>query len=171
MNVRDIPRAQWPAFLEQFSRTHRAWLATLASSGDGHNDDASSGNGHNDDASSGDGHNDDASSGDGHNDDASSADGHNVDGHPLRSITPFVYNDRVVHIDIRFQDDLRTDEPFRITAPGTLRVDETWEGVARALEIIDSRGVSTRLRFRVASRAEMLDGIAPGEVARARARH
>lgn len=141
MNVRDIPRAQWPAFLEQFSRTHRAWLATLASSGDGHNDDASS------------------------------ADGHNVDGHPLRSITPFVYNDRVVHIDIRFQDDLRTDEPFRITAPGTLRVDETWEGVARALEIIDSRGVSTRLRFRVASRAEMLDGIAPGEVARARARH
>jgi hypothetical protein len=137
MNVRDIPRAQWPAFLEQFSRTHRAWLATI---------DA------------------DASSGDRHNDDASWADGHNVDAHPLRSITPFVYNDRVVHIDIRFQDDLRTDEPFRITAPGTLRVDETWEGVARALEIIDSRGISTRLRFRVAPRAEMLDGIAPGEV-------
>jgi hypothetical protein len=157
MNVRDIPRALWPAFLEQFSRTHRAWLATIDA-------DASSGDRHNDDASSGDRHNDDASSSDRYNDDASSADGHNVDAHPLRSITPFVYNDRVVHIDIRFQDDLRTDEPFRITAPGTLRVDETWEGVARALEIIDSRGISTRLRFRVAPRAEMLDGIAPGEV-------
>ena len=96
MNVRDIPRAQWPAFLDQFSRTHRAWLASI---------DA----------------------------DASAADGHNADAHPLRSITPFVYNDRVVHIDIRFQDDLQTDEPLRITGPGTLRVDETWEGIAQVL--------------------------------------
>jgi hypothetical protein len=127
MNVRDIPRAQWPAFLDQFSRTHRAWLATI---------DA----------------------------DASPADGHNADAHPLRSITPFVYNDRVVHIDIRFQDDLQTAEPLRITAPGSVRVGETWEGVAQALEIIDSQGISTRLRFRVAPRAEMLDGIAPGEI-------
>ena len=142
MNVRDIPRAQWPAFLDQFSRTHRAWLATI---------DA------------------DASSANGHHDDESSADGHNA--HPLRSITPFVYNDRVVHIDIRFQDDLQTEEPLRITAPGTLRVDESWEGIAQALEIIDSQGISTRLRFRVAPRPEMLDGIAPGEVARERARH
>ena len=127
MNVRDIPRAQWPAFLDQFSRTHRAWLATI---------DA----------------------------DASPADGHHADAHPLRSITPFVYNDRVVHIDIRFQDDLQTAEPLRITAPGSVRVGETWEGVAQALEIIDSQGISTRLRFRVAPRAEMLDGIAPGEL-------
>jgi hypothetical protein len=134
MNVRDIPRAQWPAFLDQFSRTHRAWLATI---------DAG----------------------------ASGADGHAADAHPLSSITPFVYNDRVVHIDIRFQDDPQTNAPIRITAPGTLRVDETWEGVAQALEIIDSHGISTRVRFRVAPRAEMLDGMAPGEMARARARH
>ena len=127
MNVRDIPRAQWPAFLDQFSRTHRAWLATI---------DA----------------------------DASSADSHNADAHPLRSITPFVYNDRVVHIDIRFQDDQQSDDPLRIDAPGTLRVDETWEGIAQGLEIIDSQGISTRLRFRVSPRAEMLHGIAPGEV-------
>jgi len=127
MNVRDIPRAHWPAFLDQFSRTHRAWLASI---------DA----------------------------DASAADGHNADAHPLRSITPFVYNDRVVHIDIRFQDDLQTDEPLRVTAPGTLRVDETWEGIAQVLEIIDSQGISTRLRFRVAPRPEMLNGIAPGEI-------
>lgn len=132
MNVRDIPRAQWPAFLHQFSRTHRAWLATI---------DA----------------------------DASGAD--TADAHPLRSITPFVYNDRVVHIDIRFQDDPQTNAPIRITAPGTVRVDETWEGVAQALEIIDSHGISTRVRFRVAPRAAMLDGMTPGEMARARARH
>ena len=127
MNVRDIPRAQWPAFLDQFSRTHRAWLATI---------DA----------------------------DASPADGHNANAHPLRSITPFVYNDRVVHIDIRFQDDLQTNKPLRITAPGTVRVDETREGIAQSLEIIDSHGISTRLGFRVAPQAEMLDGTARGEL-------
>jgi hypothetical protein len=127
MNIRDIPRAQWPAFLDQFSRTHRAWLATI---------DAG----------------------------ASPTDPQNGDAHPLRSITPFVYNDRVVHIDIRFQDDQQTNEPLRISAPGTVRVGETREGVAQALEIVDSRGNSTRLRFRVAPRAEMLDGIAPGEL-------
>ena len=127
MNVRNIPRAQWPAFLDQFSRTHRAWLATIDVG-------------------------------------TSPTDPENGDAHPLRSITPFVYNDRVVHIDIRFQDDLQTNEPLRISAPGTVRVDETREGVAQVLEIVDSRGISTRLRFRVAPRPEMLDGIAPGEL-------
>jgi len=124
MNVRDIPRAQWPAFLDQFSRTYHACLATI---------DAG----------------------------ASPAERQAADAHPLRSITPFVFNDRVVHIDIRFQDDLLTNEPLRITAPGTVRVDETWEGIAQALEIIDSQGISTRLRFRVAPR-ERLSGITPG---------
>jgi hypothetical protein len=153
MNVRDIPRAQWPAFLDQFSRTHRARLATIDAASSAHHEP------------------DDASAADHEADDASAADGHNTDAHPLRSITPFVYNDRVVHIDIRFQDDPQTSEPLRITAPGTLRVDETWEGVAQALEIIDSQGLSTRVRFRIAPRAEMLDGMAPGEMARPRARH
>ena len=125
MNVRDIPRAQWPAFLDQFSRMHRAWLTTI---------DA----------------------------EAATADRQNALAHPLRSVTPFVYNGRVVHIDIRFQDDVQSHEPLRITLPGTVRVDETTEGIAQALEIIDSNGVSIRLRFRSASRAEMLDGVAPG---------
>ena len=119
MNVRDIPRAQWPAFLDQFSRTHRAWLATI---------DA----------------------------DATTADRQNALAHPLRSVTPFVYNGRVVHIDIRFQDDAPAHEPLRITSPATVRVDETTEGIAQALEIIDGEGVSTRLRFRSAGSAEML---------------
>jgi len=29
MSVREIPTAQWQEFLEQFSRGHRAWLATV----------------------------------------------------------------------------------------------------------------------------------------------
>ena len=113
MNPRDIPRAHWPAFLHRFSRTYRAWLATI---------DAG----------------------------PSTAERQTVVAHPLRSVTPFVYNDRVVHIDIRFQDDEQTHEPLRVTAPGIVRVDETTEGIAQALEIIDSEGVSTRLRFRTA---------------------
>ena len=125
MNVRDIPRAQWPAFLDQFSRRHCAWLATI---------------------------------------DAETAGRQNVLAHPLRSVTPFVYNGRVVHIDIRFQDDVQSHEPLRITSPGSVRVDETTEGIAKALEIIDGNGVSTRLRFRSAARAEMLNGVAPGEI-------
>jgi hypothetical protein len=127
MNSRHIPRAQWPAFLDQFSRTHRAWLATIDSG-------------------------------------ASAADPQPAVAHPLRSVTPFVYNDLVVHIDIRFQDDDRSRDPLRITAPGTVRVDETTQGIAQTLEIIDSHGVSTRLRFRAAPTADMLDGVAPGEL-------
>ena len=127
MNSRNIPRAQWPAFLDQFSRTHRAWLATIDSG-------------------------------------ASAADRHTAVAHPLRSVTPFVYNDLVVHIDIRFQDDDRSQDPLRITAPGTVRVDETTQGIAQTLEIIDSQGVATRLRFRAAPTADMLDGVAPGEL-------
>jgi hypothetical protein len=29
MNMREIPAIEWPEFLEQFSRGHRAWLATI----------------------------------------------------------------------------------------------------------------------------------------------
>jgi hypothetical protein len=73
-----------------------------------------------------------------------------------------VYNDLVVHIDIRFQDDDLSRDPLRITAPGTVRVDETTQGIAQTLEIIDSHGVATRLRFRAAPTADMLDSVAPG---------
>ena len=132
MNSRNIPRAQWPAFLDQFSRTHRAWLTTIESGAT-------------------------ADSG------ASAADRQTAIAHPLRSVTPFVYNDLVVHIDIRFQDDDRSQEPLRITAPGTVRLDETTQGIAQTLEIIDNRGVATRLRFRAAPAVDMLDRVAPGE--------
>jgi hypothetical protein len=29
MSAREIPMTQWPEFLQQFSREHRAWLATV----------------------------------------------------------------------------------------------------------------------------------------------
>jgi hypothetical protein len=29
MTMRDVPAPQWPEFLDQFSREHRAWLATI----------------------------------------------------------------------------------------------------------------------------------------------
>jgi hypothetical protein len=34
MPTRDVPRDQWPDFLEGFSRRHRAWLATVDQSAD-----------------------------------------------------------------------------------------------------------------------------------------
>ncbi|MGH6619210.1 MAG: DUF5335 family protein [Alphaproteobacteria bacterium] len=33
MSVREIPTREWPAFLDQLGREHRAWLATVERSG------------------------------------------------------------------------------------------------------------------------------------------
>jgi Family of unknown function (DUF5335) len=35
MSLREIPSSDWPAFLQQFSRDHRAWLATVDHMGPG----------------------------------------------------------------------------------------------------------------------------------------
>lgn len=35
MSVREIPPAEWPAFLDRFSRRHRAWLASVERVGPG----------------------------------------------------------------------------------------------------------------------------------------
>lgn len=125
MTIRDIPPALWPAFLDHFSRTHRAWLTTIHTGSDVERKDEAP--------------------------------------HPLRSVTPFVSDGRVLHIDIRFQDDVPARDPLRICAPNTVRVDENNEGITQGMEIVDIRGTSTRLRFRAATRPERLDGLAPGE--------
>lgn len=113
MIVREVPPSQWPAFFDQFSRTHQAWLAelTMNSPAPQHPD---------------------------------------ATAHPLRSITPFVHNSRVVHIDIRFQDDMPGHEPIRIYAPVSARVEENTEGIAHGLAIVDAQGASTHLRLRAA---------------------
>jgi len=113
INVREIPRSQWPAFFDQFSRTHRAWLAELTTG-----------------------------------EPTPDTDRAGASTRPLRSITPFVHNDRVVHIDIRFQDDEPGHEPLRIHAPVSARVEETTEGTAQELAIVDAKGNSIHLRFR-----------------------
>jgi hypothetical protein len=127
MITREIPRPHWPAFIDQFSRTHHAWLATI---------------------------------------DGGRQTPDDIDpvAHPLRSITTFVHNGRVVHIDIRLQDDAHRHDLLRVHAPVSVRVDETTEGIALRLEIVDDRGVSTCLRFRAAPRPDTLDGVAPGEL-------
>jgi hypothetical protein len=83
---------------------------------------------------------------------------------PLDSVVPQTAARRIVRIEIRFQEDSHTSEPIQIDAPNRVRVDETADGVARGLEIVDEDGECTRIRFRAAPLPEMLDGIAPGEL-------
>jgi hypothetical protein len=84
--------------------------------------------------------------------------------HPLHSVSPTIAANRVIGIEIRFQGDSRAREVLRIDDPVNLRVDETTQGIARGLEIVDADGDRTRILFRAAPRPEMLDGIAPGEL-------
>jgi len=83
---------------------------------------------------------------------------------PLQSVSPAFDGGRVVGIEIRFQADSEPLDIIRIAAPMHIRVDETREGTARGLEIVDRDGECTRIRFRVSPPAEMLDGVAPGEL-------
>ena len=82
---------------------------------------------------------------------------------PLASIRPQFAARRITRIEIRFQEDARAREPIQIDEPTSVRVDETPDGVARGLEIVDEHGECTRIRFR-APLPETLDGIAPGEL-------
>jgi hypothetical protein len=83
---------------------------------------------------------------------------------PLAFVRPQVTARGIVRIEIRFHEDSHAREPIQIDAPASLRVDETADGVARSLEIVDEAGECTRIRFRAAPLPEMLDGIAPGEL-------
>jgi len=38
MTLREIPKEEWAMFLDQFSRDHRAWIATIERSGLSHRD-------------------------------------------------------------------------------------------------------------------------------------
>jgi hypothetical protein len=46
----------------------------------------------------------------------------------------------------------------------SVRVLQTAAGADRALEVVDDKGVCTRLGFRAIAKPEMLDGLAPGEL-------
>jgi hypothetical protein len=128
MSAREIPIAQWAEFLDQFSREHRAWLATVDRVRPG-------------------------------------APSH-TEGveRPLAAVVAQMTAHRIARIEIRFQETSQAREPIEIEAPTSVRVEETSDGVTSGLEITDEGGECTRLRFRAAPRAEMLDGIAPGEL-------
>jgi hypothetical protein len=128
MSIREIASADWPAFLDEFSRGHRTWLATVESMSPG-----------------------------------GSARPEAI-ARPLRSVTPTMRASRVVRIEIRFQQDSHARRPVSIERPVSLRVEETNEGTAKGMEIVDEDGQCTRLRFRSAPPSEQLDGIAPGEL-------
>jgi hypothetical protein len=127
MTLREIPESRWREFLEQFNRSHRAWLATVDQVGPG----------------------------------ALPLD---AGEHALRSVTPEESTGRILSLEISFQEDARARGPVRIQAPTRISVDETNEGTAQGLEILDAQGGRTHIRFRAAPLPEMLDGVAPGEV-------
>jgi hypothetical protein len=52
---------------------------------------------------------------------------------------------------------------IHVDDPRAMRVEETAEGVAQALQIDDATGRRLTLRFRVAAAPGALDGLAPGE--------
>jgi hypothetical protein len=83
---------------------------------------------------------------------------------PLAAVVPRVTADRITRIEIRLQEGPHAREPIQVDAPIRLHVDETVEGIARGLEILDHEGGCTRIRFRAAPLPETLDGIAPGEL-------
>jgi Family of unknown function (DUF5335) len=126
--TKEIPSSQWAAFLDEFSRTHRAWRATvdLVEPGKGLHVDAVE--------------------------------------RPLRSVSPNIQADRIVSVDIRFQENGEPRSSVQVQTPVAIRIEETSEGTTRGVEIIDTEGRCTRIRFRTAPRSEMLDGIAPGEL-------
>ena len=128
MSMREIPAGQWPEFLDQFSRDHRAWLATI--------DRARAG----------------------------SPAQIEVSEQPLAGVVPQVTAQGIQEIDIELQPDGVASGPIRILGPKRVRVDENAAGIAQAVEIDNDRGECTRIRFRSAPPADMLDGIAPGEL-------
>jgi hypothetical protein len=83
---------------------------------------------------------------------------------PLRSVSPNIQANRIVSVDIRFQENGEPRSSVQVQTPVAIRIEETSEGTTRGVEIIDTEGRCTRIRFRTAPRSEMLDGIAPGEL-------
>ena len=121
MVIHDVPRAEWPTFLEQFNRQHRAWLATI----------------------------------------------HGMEhGRPVTRV-PSVPIHAVTLVSELAEDTLRLTLGNGISLcaprPRALRVQETEDGIERALEIETVDGALVRIAFRAAARPDQLDGLAPGE--------
>lgn len=109
--TRDLAPSEWKEFLEDFSRTHRAWLATIDTVSYGRPARV------------------------------------RIIQRRLRSLVPDMRGDRIMGLEIRFHEKSNVESAVQITAPVTVRVDETPDGDARGLEIVDGTGNRTRIRL------------------------
>jgi hypothetical protein len=147
MSERDIPEAEWAAFLDGFSREHRAWLATV--------DRVRAGA---------------PEHGEAFEQPLAAVVPQTADHRVERIEIRFQDVGTFGHVGAAFRrpeassEESRPHEPIQVDAPATVRVNETADGVARGLDIVARDGACTRLRFRAAPRMDMLDGIAPGEL-------
>jgi hypothetical protein len=83
---------------------------------------------------------------------------------PLGWVTTDKVDRGIVGIQISFQQDSPASDAVHVDAPTRLRVEETPEGLTRALVIEDEHGERTRVRLRVPAPPGLLDGVAPGEL-------
>jgi hypothetical protein len=121
MIIHDVPRAEWPTFLEQFNRQHRAWLATIH--GMEHAQPVT-----------------------------------RVRSVPIQSVT-VVSEPAEDTVRVMLGNGISLCAP----RPRALRVQETEDGIERALEIETVDGALIRIAFRAAARPDQLDGLGPGE--------
>ena len=82
---------------------------------------------------------------------------------PLGAVRPARDGRRISAIEVSFAGDSGADI-LRIENPLSIRVRQTAACADRGLEIVDDEGCCTRLGFRVTTKSEMLDGMAPGEL-------
>ena len=82
---------------------------------------------------------------------------------PLDKVTPIGAPGGHFAIEVRFQD---AAEPVTVLVrqPTALRLEDTADGAEQGLDIEDSEGTCTRVRFRATALPETLDGMAPGEI-------
>lgn len=133
--MREIPRAQWPSFCEEFSRSHQGWLATLGTIASDvllANPEAAE-------------------------DEVEIA----VNEKLFQGITSETRGDKLeLFISLGQRPDHIT---HRISQPQRIRLEQTAEGAHRGLQIDAANGQATLLRFRAAAQLETLDGLSEAE--------
>lgn len=110
--TRDLAPSEWKEFLEDFSRTHRAWLATIDTVSYGRPARV------------------------------------RIIQRRLRSLVPDMCGDRVMGLEIRFQEKSPFESAVQITAPVTVRVTkhrkETHAGSRSSTRLAAGRGFDSR---------------------------
>lgn len=133
--TREIPRAQWQSFCEEFSRSHQGWLATLSTIASDvllANPEAAE-------------------------DNIEIA----VNEKLFQGITGETRGDKAeLFISLGQRPDHIT---HRISQPQRIRLEQTAEGAHRGLQIDAANGQTILLHFRAAAQLETLDGLSEAE--------